>query len=92
MKTKNWMLSVAMFAIAIVGAFAISSTAQTDYQYISNVLTPPCQNVNVPCDRVESFQCRVDKGAEGVKDVWETGCAQAVFHSTSDILPEITEP
>lgn len=92
MKTNKWMLSVAMFAIAIVGAFAISSTAPNTFYYRSTDPIDPCKEVMVECDQLEGSQCRVNSLAEGVKPVWEDlGCFQAVTHSEDVVLPEIPE-
>ena len=86
MKTKNWMLSVAMFAIAIVGAFAISSTAQEDLYYRTfEDQEIPCNNISVDCLGGD-VQCQVNS-PDGVRAVWQNlGCSVAQMHPNSTPL------
>lgn len=83
------MLSVAMFAIAIFGAFAISSIAQEKFYYHSDV-SSSCEDLISTCDRNGMNQCRVDTYTDGEKPVWEDlNCEQPVTHSIAEVLPEL---
>ncbi|MGS2739637.1 DUF6520 family protein [Sinomicrobium sp. M5D2P17] len=85
MKTKRIILSVSIFTIATLGAFAFS--VQTNLYYRTVETNPnTCTSISVNCDNVMNFQCRV-AAPEGVRFVWlNTSCSIPVWHSTDEIL------
>lgn len=88
MKTKNWMLSVAMFAIAIVGAFAISSV-QDEYHYRTDENDPEtCTPITVNCQG-NNVQCIVENpDGMGDRRVWsDTDCVVPRLHFNSTPVP-----
>tara|TARA_R110002050_G_scaffold125594_4_gene245359 strand:+ start:3502 stop:3780 length:279 start_codon:yes stop_codon:yes gene_type:complete len=92
MKTKKWMLSVAMFAIAIVAAFAISSTAPAELHYRTNEASQfPCNDINVACEG-ENVQCKVQIAPGVSRDVWnDSACSEAEMNINSTPLDPIGE-
>ncbi|WP_268223890.1 DUF6520 family protein [Sinomicrobium oceani] len=90
MKTKRLILSLSVFCMALIGAYAF--TLQDDFVYRPNDALPVnCTSVEVACDEMTNNPCQVD--IEGATKIvyYQGACTNVVNHSGTEILDPIED-